>query len=32
MLDALKSIMEKYKPLLIIMQVDHNSIQMTKVN
>jgi hypothetical protein len=32
MLDPLKRIMAKYKPLLVIMQVNQNSIQMAKVN
>jgi hypothetical protein len=31
MLDPLKKIMVEYKPLLAIMQVDQNSIQMAKV-
>ncbi len=32
MLDPLKRIMAKYKPLLVIMQADQNSIQMAKVS
>ncbi len=32
MLDPLKRIMAKYKPLLVIMQANQNSIQMAKVN
>ncbi len=31
-LDALKKIMAKYKPLFVIMQVDQNFIQMAKVS
>jgi hypothetical protein len=32
MLVPLKRMMEKYKPLFTIMQIDHNSIQMAKVS
>ncbi len=32
MLDPLKRIMAKYKPLLVIMQVNQNSIQTAKVS
>ncbi len=32
MLDPLKRIMAKYKPLLVIMQANQNTIQMAKVS